>query len=248
MVIDLLAQVTRVRDLEIPRTCRLPLVTTRKAKSRLTLFSWKYHYAWEHPQYRQCLWECDCWWAPLATLDYTSDPVQWGNATGLSLLERFDRHDAELQSLRKSLEMTRTMVTDLDSEVSSIKLEMVTLKQESGAYLTLRNPFFATFRRDFLQSVPDPRSANSILTELSEIKAVIKKESLWAEQGLRATKESGWWGNGDVFGRSWIGAMDRLRLMYIEGFFVPIPPGIQRFCFMKHMELYERTAEREIRA
>lgn len=44
-------------------------------------------------------------------------------------------------------------VTDLESEFSSVKLEIVTLKPESDAYLTLRNRFFATFRRGSLQSV-----------------------------------------------------------------------------------------------
>lgn len=62
---------------------------------------------------------------PLATIDYTSDPVRWGNSPGLSLLEHLDRHDAELQFLRKSLETTKISldttkmrITDLESEVS----------------------------------------------------------------------------------------------------------------------------------
>lgn len=81
------------------------------------------------------------------------------NSRGLTLLGRLDRYDAELQSLRQSLgatetslETTQTRVTDLESELSSVKLEMITLKQESDVYLTLRNRFLATFRRDILQT------------------------------------------------------------------------------------------------
>ena len=61
---------------------------------------------------------------PLATLDYMSDPVGWGNSPGLSLLEQLDRHDAGFKSLRKSIETTKTSlgttkmrVTELESEV-----------------------------------------------------------------------------------------------------------------------------------
>ena len=62
---------------------------------------------------------------PLATIDDTSDPVRWGYSPGLNLLEHLDRHVAELQFLRKSLETTKTSfettkmrVTDLEFEVS----------------------------------------------------------------------------------------------------------------------------------
>ena len=58
-----------------------------------------------------------------------------------------------LGATETSLETTQTRVTDLESELSSVKLEMVSLKQESDACLTLRNWCFATFRRDILQNV-----------------------------------------------------------------------------------------------
>lgn len=97
---------------------------------------------------------------PSTTLDYTTNPVRWGNLTGLNMLKKLDRHDAELHFVRKSLETTKNSleatknrVTDLESEVSSMKGEMITLKQESDAYLTIRNWFLATFRRDVLKSV-----------------------------------------------------------------------------------------------
>lgn len=38
---------------------------------------------------------------------------------------------------------------------------MVTLKQESDAYLTIRNQFFATFRRDVLKSIPNKDKVTS---------------------------------------------------------------------------------------
>lgn len=97
---------------------------------------------------------------PSTTLDYTTNPVRWGNSSGLSLLQKLDDHDAEFHRLRhnlettkKTLESTKNRVTDLESEMSTMKGEMNTLKQESDAYLAIRNLFFATFRRDILNSV-----------------------------------------------------------------------------------------------
>lgn len=94
---------------------------------------------------------------PLASFDYKPDSIR--NSKGLTLLGRLDRYDAELQSLRQSLgatetslETTQTRVRDLESELSSVKLEMITLKQESNLYQTLRNRFLATFRRVILQT------------------------------------------------------------------------------------------------
>lgn len=94
------------------------------------------------------------------TLDYTTNPVRWGSSRGLSLLEKFDDHDAEFHRLRHHLETTKDIlestknrVTDLESEMSTMKGEMTTLKQESDAYLAIRNRFFATLRRDILDSV-----------------------------------------------------------------------------------------------
>lgn len=104
-------------------------------------------------------------WLPLIT---KPDSIRWGNSRGLTLLEWLDRHNAELQSLRHglgatetSLETTQTRVTHLESKLSSLKLEMVTLKQESDACLTLRNRFFATFRRDILQNVVEKDRATT---------------------------------------------------------------------------------------
>lgn len=90
---------------------------------------------------------------PLASFEYACDPIRWDSSRGLTRLERLDRHYREPQVLRQSLGATQMRVTDLESELSSVKLEMVTLKQESDAYLNLRNRFFATFRKDILQNV-----------------------------------------------------------------------------------------------
>lgn len=84
---------------------------------------------------------------PLASFEYACDPIRWDSSRGLTRLERLDRHDRELQDLRQNLGATQMRVTDLESELSS-----VTLKQESDAYLNLRNRFFATFRKDILQN------------------------------------------------------------------------------------------------
>ena len=72
---------------------------------------------------------------PSSTLDYTTNPVRWGNLIGLNMLEKLDRHDADLHLVRKSLETTKNSlettknrVTDLESEVSSMKGEIITLK------------------------------------------------------------------------------------------------------------------------
>lgn len=66
-----------------------------------------------------------------------------------------------LGATETSLETTQTTVTDLESKLSSLKLEMVALKQESDACLTLRNRFFATFRRDIIQNVEKDRATTS---------------------------------------------------------------------------------------
>ena len=46
---------------------------------------------------------------PSTTLDYTTDPVRWGNTSGLSLLEKLDDHDAELHPLKHHLETTKIL-------------------------------------------------------------------------------------------------------------------------------------------
>lgn len=69
-----------------------------------------------------------------------TNPVRWGNSRGLSLLEKLDDHYAEfhrlrhhLKTIKYTLQSTKNRVTDLQSEMSTTKGEMTTLKQESDA-------------------------------------------------------------------------------------------------------------------
>lgn len=76
-------------------------------------------------------------------------------------MENPDCFDVEFHSVRNGLETTKMRVTDLKSEMLSMKREMIILKQESDAYLTIRRKFFAMFRRDSLKSLPKKDKATS---------------------------------------------------------------------------------------
>lgn len=78
-----------------------------------------------------------------ATIDRAHELIRWGNAQGLTILERLDDNTDKIASLT-------IKTSKLEEELISIRSDLAASKVTSNSYYAVRSRFFAVYLRDKL--------------------------------------------------------------------------------------------------
>jgi hypothetical protein len=89
-----------------------------------------------------------------ATTDRAHEPIRWGNAPGLTILEQLDDHTKQIVSLTlettKLKEELKSETTKLNEKLTSVQSDLAAMKATSTSYYAVRSRFFAVYLRDKL--------------------------------------------------------------------------------------------------
>lgn len=81
------------------------------------------------------------------------DPPRWGNAQGLSTLEKSDQLMSDVRRLEARSTNQRTEMENMTSKIAALEIKLDIIAPESNSYLILRNRFFATYCRDIIGTI-----------------------------------------------------------------------------------------------
>lgn len=80
-----------------------------------------------------------------ATIDYSQEPVRWGNPQELTVLENQDSMMTQIKPLQDAKEQHYNQIASLQQKVESLKSDVIAPKATTESYFAVRSRFFLPY-------------------------------------------------------------------------------------------------------